>query len=658
MSITKRIAVILVCLCLAHTAMAQTRVTLDDVIDLLQDDDNADDESWQAMVEDLTHMSEHPTDINRASKEDLLRIPLISDEQAEDILTYIFLHKGLRSMAELMAVESLDYVARHALPLFFYAGSEVFEWKDTLTVKRLLREATHEFSTRLDIPLYYREGYNHSPENGGYNGSTLYNRVQYRLRSLDHLQVTFTAEKDQGESFSNGGYDHYAGYALLKDIGHLRTIVVGDYKLGFGEGLVVNNGFSLGKSTAFSMQKGIRGNTGADEYNFLRGAAGTVQMGNVAVSAWVSSRKLDATLNDDGDAQTIVTSGLHRTNTEIDKRHNLKSFMAGGNVTWSTRTAWLGATGYYQHYSLALAPGTSEYRRYYPEGTDFGAMGLNYGFHTRWLTFSGETAYSTEKQGIATLDRIILRASTNCRITVAGRYYQKEYYSFYASTLSENSSAQNESGAMIKLDARPLRFWTIMAYADFFHNPWPRYSMTHSSSGQDFLLLNEWSINTRHTLSLRYQLKRKESSDSMYTHNKLRLLYTFMPNGHLRLRSTISTHTVSHSTGVALSEAVRQTFTHGSIQGELAYVHSPSYDTRLYINAPQLRGTFSSTALYGHALRAVVTGSYSFLADRITIEARYAMLHYFDRSVQSSGMQAIDSAWKNDISVQVRIRLG
>ena len=39
------------------------------------------------------------------------------------------------------------------------------------------------------------------------------------------------------------------------------------------------------------------------------------------------------------------------------------------------------------------------------------------------------------------------------------------------------------------------------------------------------------------------------------------------------------------------------------------------------------------------------------------LEARYGMVRYFDREEQGTGLQRILSPWKNDLSVQTRIKL-
>ena len=49
--------------------------------------------------------------------------------------------------------------------------------------------------------------------------------------------------------------------------------------------------------------------------------------------------------------------------------------------------------------------------------------------------------------------------------------------------------------------------------------------------------------------------------------------------------------------------------------------------------------------------------TFSFWQRRLTLEVLYGMTRYTDRDTQSSGMQEIRSPWKNDLSVQVKMKL-
>lgn len=641
-------------------ACGQEAMTWQDFVDAVFDDEYAEAQGWTANMEELALLAAHPMDINTATREQMLQLPFLSEEQVEDIQTYIFLHRGMRTLGELMAIPSIDFRTRQFLSLFFRADPSVFAYKDTLTLKYILRHVHHELSSRLDVPLYYRDGYSYAPEDGGYNGSTLYNNLRYRLTDKRHLDLGFQTEKDQGEPFRhNGGWDYYGAYVMIRDVGCLRSAVVGDYKMGFGEGLVVNTGFSTGKNSMMNRPgQGIRAHRSTDEVNFFRGAAATFRVREVEWSAWVSHRQCDATLNTDGTVRTILTSGLHRTNSELERKATLGAVMAGGNLAWKRRGAHLGTTGYFQRFNRELSPGTALYRAIYPQGRSFGVAGLYYGYTHPWFTVAGETAYSSVHGGWATLERVSWKISPRYTLSGSYRFYSYNYYSFHASALSENSDVQNESGATFRLDAKPVDGLQLTAYADFFYNPWPRYSLTHSSSGQECFLSAEYQINRRNKVALRYQLKRKEKSDSMQVHHRMRLQYTRLQGSHWQFQSMLNLHRMrGDGVGYALSQRIRYQKNAGQLSAMLSYFDTPSYDTRVFVYEPTLSQMFRFPSYSGQGLRLSAAARYVVWKRRIFVEVLYGITRYFDRQTQSSGMQQIRSPWKQDVSIQLRLKV-
>ncbi len=658
----KRLVLLLTVLMMVMSeARGQAALTWQEFVDEVADDEYAEQQGWTEHMEELAQLAAHPLDINTATREQLSMIPFLSEEQIEEIHTYIFLHRGMRTISELMAIASIDYTTRRYLSLFLYADQAVFARKDTTTLRSLLKGARHEVQSRIDVPLYYRAGYSYAPESGGYKGEPFYHNLRYRLDSKNRLSASLSAEKDQGEPFKgNGGWDHYGGHLMVRDMGVVSTAVVGDYKLGFGEGLVINNGgFATGKSALMNKpSQGIRAKRSMDEVNYLRGAAATLQFGEVKLTTWLSYRRLDSSLNNDGTVKTIQTSGLHRTLKELEQKRNLATTVAGGNVTWKRKGLYAGATGYYQHFERNLSPGTAVYRQIFPMGRDFGVVGVNYGFKHLWFTLAGETAYSSEKGGWATLERASWKINTRYTLSGSYRFYSYKYYSFHASALSENSDVQNESGATLRLDAKPVENLTLTVYADFFYNPWPRYSLTHSSSGQEGCIYAEYAINRQNKLSVRYQLKRKERSNQMETHNRLRLQYTREQGKSWQLQTTALLHSLkTKGTGLAISQRMRYKKGLGQVSALLTYFHTPNYQTRLFLYEPLLTNMFRYPSLYYHGMRMASAGHISLWNKRLLAEAMIGVTRYFDRTTQGSGMQEIRSPWKSDISIQFRLRI-
>ena len=644
-----RLLLFLFFMLLASSLAAQKYDWDDFVEEYTSDVERAEEEDLQQHLQELKELTEHPLNINTATVEDLLQLPFLSEAQIEQIHAYIYLHGQMQTLAELRLVPLIDDATRRWIPLFMYAEPEQQE-----TDKRLFSRLRHDFSTRLDIPLYYRVG---QQQENGYRGDPLYHRIRYTLGNSRHFQAGLRVEKDAGERF----YDSYGAYAMLHDVGILDKAVVGDYRIGFGEGLVIGGSTWNSKSTPpLKTQGGIRPMTGMDETNFLRGAAVTLSLGNhIKLSAFGSYRKRDATLTSKGEVQTLRTDGYHRTASEWEKKRNVGSTVLGGNIAWYNKGFHLGATGYWQKFSRTLNPGSQQYRAIYPKGNAFGAVGMNYGYTRYRLSFAGEVAYSTAAGGWATINRASWSIGRSYVLSAVQRFYAYQYFSFYASALAENSNAQNESGVLVHLQAEPLAGLQLTAYADFFHHPWPRYRMTHSSTGQEFMLQGSYAISRKHTLLARYQLKRKENGDRMEPHHRIKLGWTCEPSGQWRLQTTGSFHGVLGSKGFMLSQNVRLVLSKPSLSfnGQLGYFNTDDYLSRIYVTQPSLYSSVSSASYSGHGMIGVLTCRWQSRNRRWMLEARYGMVRYFDREEQGTGLQRILSPWKNDLSVQTRIKL-
>ena len=110
------------------------------------------------------------------------------------------------------------------------------------------------------------------------------------------------------------------------------------------------------------------------------------------VTGVVSYRKIDATLKDGG-IQTILTSGLHRTAAEIANKDLASAFLAGGNVSYRRGALHVGATGFYNSFSLPLTPNRKLlYKRFAPVGSAFWNASVDYSYVSPRLVVQGETA--------------------------------------------------------------------------------------------------------------------------------------------------------------------------------------------------------------------------------------------------------------------------
>ena len=122
------------------------------------------------------------------------------------------------------------------------------------------------------------------------------------------------------------------GYAdLWNPALNQNVAVIGNYRLSFGQGLVMNTNFSLGKqsilSSIYSMNKGIKKHSSTSESNYFRGLAASVSLSkNLFFTGFYSFREQDATL-DGMFITSFKTDGYHRTPLEMSKKNNINNHL-------------------------------------------------------------------------------------------------------------------------------------------------------------------------------------------------------------------------------------------------------------------------------------------------------------------------------------------
>lgn len=635
--------------CAVH-GMAQNYSWEDFVQEYATDGDLVEEEDWRNYMEELKALHEQPLNLNTASADDLLFLPFLNEKQVEEIHAYIYLHGPMQSLSELLLLRQMDWITRQKLALFAYAGESPPKEQKGTWAGRL----EHSLTARTDIPLYYRKG--HQVKNG-YRGDALYQRLQYQLKAQRHLSAGFRMEKDAGERY----YDSYGAFFQIKEVGALQQAVIGDYRIGVGEGLVLGgNSWNSKSSPSMKTLSGIRPMTGMDESGFMRGVAAQVSLGrNTELNLFASHRKTDATLNPNGNVQTILTSGYHRTASEPMKKRNTASTLSGGNLQWRHNGIHLGATGYYQQFNRTLEPGNEPYRRIYPKGRHFGVMGIHYGYSAYRFSAAGETAYSTAGKAFATLHRAAWNINRRYTLSAVQRYYAPFYHSFHAAALGENSNVQNENGVLLHLKSQPFDGWQLQSYVDFFYHKWPRYRMTHSSAGQEGMVQISWLASEKHGITVHYRIKRKETADVMEPHHRLRMQWNFTPHSTWKLQSTALLHQAAGHTGTGIQQTVRYASINNRLRLTLmgAYFHAPNHLSRLYFYEPNLYQSISSSTYYGHGIHGVFLARWTTRNGRWMFEGKYSYCHYFDRKEIGSGLQTIFSPQKHDIAVLLKVKI-
>ena len=408
--------------------------------------------NWENELEELSNRMQEPVNLNVATREQLEQFPFLSDIQIEHLLAYIYIHGQMKTIYELQLVEEMDkQTIQYLLPFVCIKAinnESAFRWKSLL--KNAAKYGKNELLTRFDIPFYKRKGYEHT-----YLGPSVYNSVKYSFRYSDRLYAGVVAEKDAGEPFgalhNRYGYDYYSFYLLLKDCGRLKALAVGNYRLSFGQGLVISTDYLMGKTVYASSfnnrNSGIKKHSSADEYNYFRGVAATVSLTkDWDISGFYSHRSLDGVITD-GTITSIYKTGLHRSQKEADKKNLFTMQLTGGHVSYQHNRIRLGITGIYYLFNRPYEPELTGYSKYNLHGNNFYNLGIDYAYRWHRFSFQGETAIG--KQGWASLNRLQYSPVQNTQIMLIHRFYSYDYWTMFAHSFGEGSTTQNEQGYYI-----------------------------------------------------------------------------------------------------------------------------------------------------------------------------------------------------------------
>ena len=93
-------------------------------------------------------------------------------------------------------------------------------------------------------------------------------------------------------------------------------------------------------------------------------------------------------------------------------------------------------------------------------------------------------------------------------------------------------------------------------------------------------------------------MKRKERSDQMQLHNRLRLQYTRQQGPWWQLQTTLQLHALDLSgTGWSAAQRIRFRKSDFQVSALASYFHTPDYDTRLFQYEPLLTNMFRYPSL-------------------------------------------------------------
>ena len=556
-------------------------------------------------------------------------------------------------------IRSLDDGRRRLLTYFIFIGDRSQETGDSRLTARVL----NELMATGRIPFYERKG-----DTGAYQGYPYRHWLRYQLTYGDQLKAGIVGSQDAGEPFFAGknrlGYDYYSFYLQLNHWRRLETLILGNYRVSMGMGLILNNSFGLGKVSMLQNMgrptSTVRAHSSRSSDGYLQGAAATMNITKgLTATGFISYRAMDATLNKDGTAATIVTSGYHRTETELEKKNNLKNTTFGGNVRYQANGYHAGFNLVGTHLNRELKPNTSAlYRQYYAQGYDFLNVSADYGYVHHRFSVNGETALNREG-ALATINSVSLQLGSEWSLMALYRFYSYHYTSLYANSYSDGGSVQNESGIYIGATWQPSPSWKLMAYTDYAYFPWAKYQISQSSHSWDQLLQvsyskKRWSFGGRYRLRIRQ--KDNDDKTALVTRTEHRGRLSAEYSSVWSSRTQVDFGFISFNApeaGLMVSETLGFTHRWLRLNGGLGWFHTDSYDSRVYLYELGPLYSYSFTQFSGEGIRYWLMARAN-IGSRLVLTAKMGVTNYFDRSTIGSSYQQINRSSQTDLDLQLR----
>jgi hypothetical protein len=486
----------------------------------LADSEERSQDDIEQLFDELSYLCEHPFNLQTVTKQDLERLPFLTDIQIENMLYYIYKYAPLVDCYELKNVEGLDFQTITYLLPFVYAGEAVKNSGNFQNIngKQYIKQ---ELLLRSDYTFQKKAGYVKVSEeersarpNQYYLGEPYYLSFRYRYQYKD-IQLGIIGKKDAGEAFWNKyykGFDYYAVNLNIKNKGALEDLHIGDYRLSFGQGLVMNTNFFTGKTSNIKninlTGRGIKRHTSTNEYSFFRGVAGTMSYKDTQFNFFFSHRNHDANA-DSSYIYTFKTDGYNRVPNDILKKKTAQIDMGGAHIQWRNESFRFGFTAvYYSFGGKELNPNPQTYNLFYLRENYHFNSGMNYEYHDRKISFQGETAVDVSGKW-ATINNLLLNPASTVDWVLSYRNYARDYNAFYGKAFAESSAVQNENGFYTGIRIRPFRKCELSAYIDYFRFPWLKYGVNSPSSGVDGLIRLAYKHNSRLQMNVRYKYKEK-----------------------------------------------------------------------------------------------------------------------------------------------------
>lgn len=626
--------------------------------------------------EKLDWYKKHPLNINTASAESLQELGFLTAQQIEQLIQYRIQVGKLIAIYELQAIPSFDLKTIKQLLPYISIDSQLDEYQ--ISLKEMLQSSENELFIRTNTFIEQSEGI----KNGKYLGNGLEHYVRYRKMFGNRFSVGLTLEKDAGEPYYYKKKIYGADFigAHFRYATNRFMIVVGDFAASFGQGLILMQDFAPGKSPFITdlkrMPRPLKPYTSVGEANFFRGVAlHFTPSKKIEGTFFTSFRNRDANLVQDtvnffNEFTSFQTSGLHRSEAEIEDKAAIKNLTIGTSLKYKQKNWNIGLNALFNHFDRPLNVRDDLYNRFYFNGKQLLNISTNYSYIKKNINFFGETAMS-DNLGLGTINGVLVGLDKSLQFSALYRNFAKNFQTLYANPVAESIGARNEQGLYFGFVFNPVFKWKLETFLDVWKNPWLKFQVDAPATGSEYYGRLTYTIKRKLEIYAQYRRKFKAQNINndlnlaqlgLERREQFRLNLQYQINQELEWQSRIeasrvkaTTNTISN--GVLIYQDIIWRSKSIPFQTTMRYAifNTDSYDSRIYAFENNMMYNFSIPAYSGKGQRFYVNVRYVGIKN-LLLEARLAQTFLANSTSVGSGDAAVAGNRKTEVGVQCRVK--
>ncbi len=571
----------------------------------------AGEENEMALEEIAAHFEkllQNPMEINRAKREELQQLGILTDFQIESLLEYRQRSGDILSATELQLVNGFHKGIVEVLEPFITFGQGT---------RKGTASSNRSSSSVILLKWWLEKGKEE------YIGPPFYSQIKYTGTLAGKFTGGFTLEKDPGERitgkgiFPTGDFLSFHIGAQNLPLGRhtsIRNLILGDYTVKLGQGLSVWNSFALNgdisTQSAFRRGNPTAPYTSSDENRFFRGGTVTINRNlgrftDLETTLFFSLKNVDARIK--GDTYTSLPSdGLHNTVTLLPTRKTLGEIVYGASTSLKMEKTKIGINYIGYGYNAHNGRKVQEYNRYQMYDGQHGNFSLDISSVIGKVRIFAETALDYGGN-FAIVCGVISRIA-GWESAATYRSYSKSYIAPYAGAISTGTSCSNQEGFTLSFQ-KPAGNARITGGGTYTFYPHTRYGMEGPSSSYKLWWKGESATGFGNwDLKLYCKGETVKGADKSASPLKLGLRGSFKAILFhwlwMRLKGETSTLGFAES-GTALAIDTEMKIWKENIKLLLrgAYFNCPNWDNRLYIYEYDLPSSYVSRLMYGKGFR-------------------------------------------------------